>query len=152
MTTKTTTTWIIDIQKRANVLRISRVRKEITVSYGIEVDPEDELFSQVSPQMPGRPTASGGAPEPRQHLEQPTAELSATTNRRSTDMSTWCSLLVSIFYPAPWVDTILREWWYISAFWATFSRVVPPPLFCLGRGPITPPGPAMVLTDRKDLN
>ena len=27
---------------------------------------------------------------------------------------------------------------------ATFSPVVRPPLFWLGRGPITPPGPAMV--------
>ena len=30
--------------------------------------------------------------------------------------------------------------------------VVRPPLFGLGRGPITPLGPAMVVIDRKDLN
>ena len=35
---------------------------------------------------------------------------------------------------------------------AAFFSVVRPPLFRLGRGPITPPGPAMVLMDRKDLN
>ena len=33
-----------------------------------------------------------------------------------------------------------------------FFSGVSPPLFGLERGPITPPGPAMVLTDRKDLN
>ena len=35
---------------------------------------------------------------------------------------------------------------------AAFFSVVRPPLFGLGRGPITPPGPAMVLMDQKDLN
>ena len=39
-----------------------------------------------------------------------------------------------------------------SAFLASFLPVVRPPSFGLGRGPITPPGPAMVRTDRKDLN
>ena len=33
-----------------------------------------------------------------------------------------------------------------------FFLVVRPPLFGLGRGPITPPGTAMFLMDRKDLN
>ena len=38
------------------------------------------------------------------------------------------------------------------AFWLLFL-VVRPPLFGLGKGPITPPpGPAMVVLDRKDLN
>ena len=37
------------------------------------------------------------------------------------------------------------------AFWLFFS-VVRPPLFGLGRGLITPPGPAMVRMNRKDLN
>ena len=36
-----------------------------------------------------------------------------------------------------------------SAFLAIFSPVVRPSSFGLGMGPITPPGPAMVGTDRK---
>ena len=39
-----------------------------------------------------------------------------------------------------------------SAFLASFSPVVRPPWFGLGRGPTTPPDPAMVRTDQKDLN
>ena len=35
---------------------------------------------------------------------------------------------------------------------AVFFSVVRPPLFGLWRGPITPPDPAMVRMDRKDLN
>ena len=40
----------------------------------------------------------------------------------------------------------------LLAFWLFFFQVVRPPLFGLGRSPITPPGPAMALMDRKDLN
>ena len=39
-----------------------------------------------------------------------------------------------------------------SAFLVYFSRAVRTPIFGLGRGPITPAGPAMVRTDRKDPN
>ena len=40
-----------------------------------------------------------------------------------------------------------------SAFLASFfSPVVRPPYFGLGKGPITPPGPAIVRMDRKYLN
>ena len=39
-----------------------------------------------------------------------------------------------------------------SALLAIFSPVVRPPSFGLGRGPTTPPDPAMVRTSRKDLN
>ena len=44
--------------------------------------------------------------------------------------------------------------WSSNAFWpfGCFFLVVRPPLFGIGRGPITPPGPAMVVIDRKDLN
>ena len=40
----------------------------------------------------------------------------------------------------------------IPGLLAAFFLVVRPPLFGLGRSPITPPGPAMVVIDRKDLN
>ena len=40
---------------------------------------------------------------------------------------------------------------YIRPFWLVFTGGSPT-LFGLGRGPITPLGPAMVRMDRKDLN
>ena len=50
-----------------------------------------------------------------------------------------------------WVplEAFCREY---SACSATFPRVGCPPYFGLGRGPITPPGPAMLRANRKDLN
>ena len=41
---------------------------------------------------------------------------------------------------------------YTPGLLAAFLLVVRPPLFALGRGPITPPSPAMVIMDQKDLN
>ena len=40
----------------------------------------------------------------------------------------------------------------LSAYLTTFSRWFAHLCFGLGRGPITPPGPAMALTDQNDLN
>ena len=45
-----------------------------------------------------------------------------------------------------------RSFQKYSAFLAAFTPVVRPPYFGLERGPLTSPGPAMVRTDRKDLN
>ena len=41
---------------------------------------------------------------------------------------------------------------YVSVFFGYFVPGGSPTFFGLGRGPITPPDPAMVRTDRKDLD
>ena len=45
-----------------------------------------------------------------------------------------------------------RHSWYTSGLLATFCRWFAHMWSGLGRGPIIPPGPAMVFMDRKDLN
>ena len=70
----------------------------------------------------------------------------------------WRFLLILAFIP--WDGRSLSQVFFLlfgllAAFFSVSrppKEPLSPPLFGLGRGPITPPGPAMVLLDRKDIN
>ena len=69
------------------------------------------------------------------------------------DIQVWFDRITLVSPPSFYLgDGVDSGFFIFLAFWLLFFLVVRSPLFGLGRGAIIPPGPAMVVIDRKDLN